>query len=1039
MRALSLALHLSLAGIAGSSLFSIDAAWAQSGPVFEAGALIELVPPTGVIGDGASPADVYLLALNADGSPITGVKWKVGASNGTVGEFVEVGGGLYRMTYTGGKVDQVSQVSLNIKGKVGKDNVARSFTINVSPTRAHSLAIASNPPALTLGQDKTATLSINLSGGDRASLNAADLKILASTGTVTNVTNLGGGQFSALYTVPTVPYPHVAILSVVDRADPTHSYGTLAIPLSGKVDYPVTVAPNARVMMKIAGQQFGPVQADAQGRARVPVVVPPGVSAGEIVQIDASNQSVTQPIDLKVPESRRVALMPTASAFPSDARVGVPLRAVVTTADGKPDGNAQVVFTTSAGTITAATHEGNGVYVATWNPPNGNAAGQATVNVALADKPTTQADSLALSLVPARPAKLVLSSEPTALPPGADGLKVFAKVSGPDGAGLGGRALSFSANGAKLKDAVKDLRNGDYQALFSTTGSGAVEVMATVASSVTGNPLARVVAIPVRSRLPADGLSNTALFVATLDEFGYPVPNVPLTLKLSSGDGALPQQGSTNAEGTALIYYTAGRKNQLVNMEVNANGKVATASVLQVPDALSVAALPPSGSKAERDLLVEWSTALGSLRVEREGQTGMMVPAMTAPTAIGRASRAALSSEPASVAPGGTVKLRIKIMDDNGAGVGGQKLDFLTSAGTVGAVSDLGGGNYEAQLQVPANASGDLRVSVATVDGGASSFIRVPVGGAESAWATTPTVVATTPAPAATTSPFAPPAAVVEDPFATSTRTEPATTPAPTPAPSPTPVATTPTSTASVAKVKKTPAPAGDHPWMRIRLGGAVGAYEMHQLETNPSQLFDGKFSIPTTSYGAQGQVRAFIPGVPYVGLELGGAFAYWAVDAGAFCDKLGTCDGGTLDDFNRDFRVLAIGRYAFDVGANRYGVGIRAGGMWSDTPYVTVGDALAIDHETMVGGLALGAEVSAEFGEHVFVDIDLTEGFAAVSAPYDTRVGGEVGYAFTRSVFASLGLDASFRAVELEKDGEKIGEVSDSTVAGLLSIGIQI
>jgi hypothetical protein len=135
---------------------------------------------------------------------------------------------------------------------------------------------------------------------------------------------------------------------------------------------------------------------------------------------------------------------------------------------------------------------------------------------------------------------------------------------------LGSRAVSFNVNGGKLKE-VKDLKNGDYQANFQTTGSGPVELTAAVATAATGNPFARVLLIPSRDRVPNDGITPLLVTLATVDEYGYPVGNVVVNLKVLSGDGSIPQAATTSADGTVQIYYTAGRKAQTVSLEASAN------------------------------------------------------------------------------------------------------------------------------------------------------------------------------------------------------------------------------------------------------------------------------------------------------------------------------------------------------------------------------------------------------------------------------------------------------------------------------------
>ena len=89
--------------------------------------------------------------------------------------------------------------------------------------------------------------------------------------------------------------------------------------------------------------------------------------------------------------------------------------------------------------------------------------------------------------------------------------------------GVGERDNLWDAEGtAKPKNLcldhkVKDLRNGDYQALFTTTGKTAVDITASVAAPVTGNPLRHVLLVPATTRVKNDGTSAVGVTVVTVD------------------------------------------------------------------------------------------------------------------------------------------------------------------------------------------------------------------------------------------------------------------------------------------------------------------------------------------------------------------------------------------------------------------------------------------------------------------------------------------------------------------------------------------
>lgn len=1048
LRTTHLVTRLALGGLAtGLIALAPTSAWAQAAPVFEGSGVLELAMPSGLLGDGASPADLYILALGPDGAPLVGLKGKPVASAGAVTDIVDVGGGLYKFTFTPAKTDGAQTATLTLKGKLpNKESFSRTWSVQVAPPRSHQLTMGTNPQQLVVGQDLTASIAINLAGGDRQNLTGVDLAVRPSAGTVDNLIGLGGGQFSALYTPQSVKYPHIALLTVVDRRDPAHTYGGMAVAMVGKADYPVTVAPNARVILKVGGREFGPIAADAQGRAMVPIVVPPGTTGASRVQIAPDGTVTEDAFDLRIPETRRIALFPAATSIPSDGRLQVPVRAFVVTPDGRPDTSAQVVFSTTAGAVTLAKHEGGGVYSALFTPPFGNVATQATLTVALADKPAMQADSMPLSLVPARPSSVTLTTEPAILATGADGFKVFAKVTGPDGTGLGSRVLNFAASGAKLRGEVKDLRNGDYQAVFSTTGSGPVELSATVPASATGNPLSRVLLLPARSRLPGDGLSSTLITVATLDEFGYPVPNQEVMLKLSLGDGTLPTTTKTNAEGLAQVYYTAGRKNGLVTVNATVGDLAAGTSLIQAPVGLALPTIPFSGSKLLAGLAGEWQGSLASARVEREGLVGAMVgsePVSTSSSGAGAPTKLALLSDPASVSAGGSVLLRVNITDTNGRGVGGQQLDFLTSAGTVGAVTDLGGGAYQATLTVPAGTTGEVKVSGATRDGGLSAFMRVPVGGGAEAWGGNPFSGSTAAdpfarAPAPVTAPVAAaPAAAAPVAAAPAAAAAPAGT-APTLSPPP-------TTTTTVTRAPSS-SPSG-RAWLRLNAGYSAAAYSYDQTRlTANSVLFEHPLHLDAVTQGFQANVRAWIPGIPYLGVDGGFALARYTLAPQPLCDSLGRAcpNSPAVEDYVLSGRALIAGRYPFDIGDSQFWVGARAGYSYSGmVAYKVVENEIRLD-ALPVHSLAVGPEVGVEIGENVFLHTYFLEHIESLSSPFSSQFGLDGGYTLdigsSFKPFVALGYDFTVRKVQVASSGgDIVGEVQDAVHAGTLSLGFQM
>lgn len=602
------------------SLLALSCAHAEADePVaFTGKRVMELLPANGIVGDGTTTAALNLLALGPDGAPLTGLVMKGTTTTGAVGSLVDVGGGLYRMEYTPPRVDAPVEATLTLKGKIGKENFSGSWPFPIVPSRTHQLQATVTPARLTLGEDATATISVRLASGDRQALTGVDLDIRASAGSVENITHLGGGQFSALYRVPTTTNPQTVLITVVDRADPQHSLAAIALPMAARSILTVNGTPKSEVVVKIGEHQFGPVPADKRGVAKVPVLLQPGVTNAEKLSVTADGQSVREPLDLKLPEAPRIGLFPTPTGVPADARVQVLVHASVILPDGKPDTTAQVQFTTSAGVVGPARHLGGGIYEAVLTPPNSAVATTLLLGAELLSGAGRVASPIKVSLVGSPVSTITATPTPAVLPANAESFKLLTHLSGADGAGLPGRTLALSANGARLNGVVKDAGKGDYVATFDVTGKRAVELTVSATMPVTGNPLYRLLLVPRDPRLLNDGLSSTLVSVATVDEFGYPVAGVPVEFVIESGDGSIPAAATTSAAGVAQVYYTAGLTPGLVRIKATALNQVTRILLVQAPAELRLPELPPSGNRADWALAEQLRQHTIELEVPRQ-------------------------------------------------------------------------------------------------------------------------------------------------------------------------------------------------------------------------------------------------------------------------------------------------------------------------------------------------------------------------------------------------------------------------------------
>jgi len=971
----------------------------QTDTVFPGKFLMQMLPAGQIVGDGSTPVTLYVTAMDNMGSPLKIARLKVTASEGKVSEITDQGDGLIKMTYTPPKVRSAEEVMLRLKGKIDGDNLTQAWSLQLVPSLGSNIATAINPAQVILGQDRTASINFSLANNsDHAG--QPELKTRATAGAMSNLTYLGDGKFTALYTPPDVSYPHTALITVSDKRSPTDSYGYLAVPLVGKTDFPRrNLAANASVILRISGREFGPYTTDANGSVSIPVIVPPGVEKGTQIVV-ANGRTQETSIDLKVPATRRIAMMPVHDGIPGDGINSIKLRAVVIEPTGEPDPTASVRFTASSGTMSAAQHEGNGIYSASYVPPVTLHATTASISVSIDGEAGIQKDSFDIQLVPARPSGLQLTPDPAKLAPRGEGFKLFAKIRGEDGGGLSGRTITFFANGAQLRGSVKDLGNGDYEAAFVTNGRSHVDITGTAMPTATGNPLRGVVVFSSKHRLPNDGLSSSLITIVAVDEFGYPVPGIKVDLGVLGEIGSLPDTVTTDSQGLAQVFYTAGRQAGIAHIVAKAGDFSTGAAIIQAPaDALSGLILPTAGNRTNKDWVSAWSGIVTQTRVEREGAEAPDIIPTADPTQVVTLQ---VSAQPQTAAPGGKVTLKVDARNADGRGVPGQTLDVLASQGTVSPLTDNGDGTYTAKLALGQNAKGATKIVVSTQDGALFTMMRI-----------------------ATVEGIAPPEEPAEKPVEK---------PTPTPTPSPAPSAVT------------SGAAAGSEsgPWLRIRAGVLFGQYSYSQTPENQTDnpLYSGTVELNQAPFnGGDFSASAWIPELPWIGFDarvLVGAYtAGWpaAVTGGEatnipdFVPMVNTSIAGRVLQFSND-------------GLNFY-ASLKAGYMYSDLLRYTWADAQQskVNYKDLAAqGLSGGAEIGGDaLNGDLFFSAALTGGFVGLS-PYASIIDLEVGYVLMPNIYGSLNFNQfSRRVVITDRDTSiPIGELSDNGWNLSAGIGFQ-
>ncbi len=260
-----------------------------------------------------------------------------------------------------------------IKLKAQAGPLAAEGTYEVGPPAARiSLQLLGAFPVKN--RDATAELRIDVLGAEgRPDPQSAAPVLRANVGTIEGLTRIAAGRYQARYVLPTTKYPEVAVVvafSAWPHPQSVHgAFGALRVPLASAVELPGQTEPSADFSIVIAGQKFGPVKAAADGRFKVPVVVPPGYGSGQGTAIDRlANRRVTA-FDLQLPPTDQLACVVSPTRLPADGAS----RARVLCATSDPFGNvatgAKVQLTGARGTLSAPRALENGVIEWTYVAP----------------------------------------------------------------------------------------------------------------------------------------------------------------------------------------------------------------------------------------------------------------------------------------------------------------------------------------------------------------------------------------------------------------------------------------------------------------------------------------------------------------------------------------------------------------------------------------------------------------------------------------------------------------------------------------------
>ncbi|WP_163869821.1 hypothetical protein [Myxococcus eversor] len=174
------------------------------------------------------------------------------------------------------------------------------------------LEVLVTPARVVLGRDTAVALEVRVPSG------AGPVRAVASSGRFSEERLDGGARRIFRWTPPPVRYPLVAVFAFwVEAGDGPPQVTLFRLALLGQTTLDVVTAPGATVEVLLGDKRFGPIQADARGKARVPVEVPPGVASARVLATRGELRTdAATPLDAPHASPRVVVLTPV--PLPSD-------------------------------------------------------------------------------------------------------------------------------------------------------------------------------------------------------------------------------------------------------------------------------------------------------------------------------------------------------------------------------------------------------------------------------------------------------------------------------------------------------------------------------------------------------------------------------------------------------------------------------------------------------------------------------------------------------------------------------------------------
>ncbi|WP_342373919.1 hypothetical protein NVS55_21045 [Myxococcus stipitatus] len=185
--------------------------------------------------------------------------------------------------------------------------VAASTAMAAAPSSPPVLKVVATPARVILGRDPAVSLQVRVPKG------TGPVRAAASSGRFAQERLDEGTVREFRWTPPSVRHPLMAVFVFwVEAREGPPEATVFRLPLFGHTTLDVATAPGASVEVWLGEARFGPVQANARGKARVRLEVPPGISAARVLATrGALRTDAATPLDVPRTSPRVVAITPS--------------------------------------------------------------------------------------------------------------------------------------------------------------------------------------------------------------------------------------------------------------------------------------------------------------------------------------------------------------------------------------------------------------------------------------------------------------------------------------------------------------------------------------------------------------------------------------------------------------------------------------------------------------------------------------------------------------------------------------------------------